>query len=51
MEEDSIEESLDDEEHEEVFTLGRMGTRSQTRINRYYTIDEVGEGLDIDENN
>jgi len=25
-------ELTDDEEHEEVFTLGRMGTRSQTRV-------------------
>ena len=47
-EEDPMEESLDDDEHEEVFTLGRMGTRSQTRINRYYTADEVEEGSDID---
>jgi hypothetical protein len=26
VEEDPMEESLDDDEHEEVFTLGRMGT-------------------------
>jgi hypothetical protein len=45
-------ESLDDkEEHKEVFTLGCMGTRSQTRVNRYYTADEAEEGLDVDENN
>jgi hypothetical protein len=45
-------ESLDDEEeHEEVFTLKRMGTRSQTRVNRYYTAEEAEEGLDVDENN
>lgn len=31
------ESSDDDEEHEEVTTLGRMATRSQTRVSRYYT--------------
>jgi hypothetical protein len=30
VEEDFMEESLDDDEHEEVFTLRRMGTQSQT---------------------
>jgi hypothetical protein len=49
---DNPAESLDDEkEHEEVFTLRRMGTRSQTRVNRYYAADEAEEGLDVDENN
>jgi hypothetical protein len=39
---DLVEESTDDEEeHEEVFTLGRMNTRSQTRVSRYYTHAEV----------
>jgi DDE superfamily endonuclease len=39
---DPVEETTDDEEeHEEVFTLGRMNTRSQTRVNRYYTHAEV----------
>jgi hypothetical protein len=33
--------SNDNDEHEEVFTLGRMNTRSQTRVNRYYTQEEV----------
>ena len=37
-----MEESTnDEEEHEEVFILGRMNTRSQTRVNRYYTHAEV----------
>src|SRR5277367_1886891 len=33
----------DDEEHEEVFTLGRMGTRSQTRVSQYFTNMEIEE--------
>jgi len=33
----------DDEEHEEVFALGRMGTRSQTRVNQYFTNMEIEE--------
>jgi hypothetical protein len=45
-------ESLDDkEEHKEVFTLRRMGTRSQTQVNRYYAAEEAEEaeeGLDVD---
>jgi hypothetical protein len=37
-----VEESSDDnDEHEEVFTLGRMSTRSQTRVSRYFTHVEV----------
>jgi hypothetical protein len=37
-----VEESSDDnDEHEEVFTLGRMSTRSQTRVSRYFTHAEV----------
>jgi hypothetical protein len=43
-------EEDEDEEDEEVFTLGRMNTRSQTRVNRYYTAEEV-ESLDIDVDN
>src|SRR5271163_2822904 len=38
----------DDEEHEEVFTLGRMGTRSQTRVNQYFTNMEIEEENRID---
>ena len=39
---DPVEESTNnEEEYEEVFTLGRMNTRSQTRVNRYYTYAEV----------
>ena len=39
---DPVEESSDDkEEYEEVFTLGRMNTRLQTRVSRYYTHAEV----------
>lgn len=41
-EKDPVEESTEDEEeHEEVFTLGRMNTRSQTRVSRYFTAAEV----------
>ena len=37
-----VEESSDDnDEHEEVFTLGRMSTRSQTRVSRYFTHVEI----------
>jgi hypothetical protein len=39
---DPVEECSDDEvEHEEVFTLGRMNTRSQTRVSQYYTHAEI----------
>ena len=39
---DLVEESSDDKgEHEEIFTLGRMNTRSQTRVSRYFTHAEV----------
>jgi hypothetical protein len=48
---DPTEPSDDEEEHKEVFTLRRMGTRSQTRVNRYYTADEAEKGPDVDENN
>jgi len=44
IEQDVEEESTDDqEEHEEVFTLGRMNTRSQTRVSWYFTAKEVEE--------
>ena len=33
----------DDDGHEEVLTLGRMHTRSQARVNRYYTAAENEE--------
>jgi hypothetical protein len=39
-------ELTDDEEHEEVFTLGRMGTRSQTRVSQYFTNMEIEEETD-----
>jgi hypothetical protein len=42
------ESSDDEEEHEGVFTLRRMGTRSQTRVNRYYAAEEAEEGPDVD---
>lgn len=45
---DTTEDEHEDE-HEEVFTLGSMSTPSQTRVNRYYTAEEV-EGLDVDIN-
>ena len=32
-----------EEGHEEVLTLGRMHTRSQARVNRYYTAAENDE--------
>ena len=35
------ESGSDNEQHEEVFTLGRMNTRSQTRVSRYFTNAEV----------
>jgi predicted nucleotidyltransferase len=39
---DLVEESSNNEgEYKEVFTLSRMNTRSQTRVNRYYTHIEV----------
>ena len=35
-------QSSDDEgEDEEIFILGRMNTRSQTRVSRYYTHAEI----------
>jgi len=39
----SEEESSADEEQHEVFTLGRMTTRSQVQVNRYFTTTEVEE--------
>jgi hypothetical protein len=37
-------ELLDDkEEHGEVFTLGRIGTRSQTQVSQYFTNIETKE--------
>jgi hypothetical protein len=42
-------ESLnDEEEHKEVFTLKNIDTRLQTRVNRYYDVEEVEEELDVD---
>ena len=39
---DHVEEDNEDEEEpEEVFTLGRMNTRSQTRVSRYFTAEEI----------
>jgi hypothetical protein len=39
---DPVEETTNnEEEYKEVFTLGRMNIRSQTRINRYYIYIEV----------
>jgi hypothetical protein len=37
----SEESGSNNEQHEEVFTLGRMNTRSQTRVSRYFTNAEV----------
>jgi hypothetical protein len=34
------------EKNKKIFILGRINTRSQTRVNRYYTAEEI-EGLDI----
>jgi hypothetical protein len=45
---DPIEETTNnEEEHKEVFTLSRMNTRSQTRINRYYTHTEVKADITV----
>jgi DDE superfamily endonuclease len=46
---DSEELDTDDEEHEEVQTLGRMSTRSQLRsqVNRYFTAMEATEEVDV----
>lgn len=41
----------DDDEHEEVFTLGRMSTRSQTRVNQYFTNTEIEDKTDSNDNN
>jgi hypothetical protein len=39
---DPVEESSDDDrEHKEVFTLGQISTRSQTKVSRYFTHTEV----------
>jgi hypothetical protein len=39
---DPVEESSDNNgEHKEVFTLGRISTRSQTKVSRYFTYTEV----------
>jgi hypothetical protein len=49
---DSEEKSSDnDQEHEEVTTLGRMATRSQTKaqVTRYYTAAEHIEDGDLEE--
>jgi hypothetical protein len=40
------EDKGDKDEREEVFTLGRMNTRSQTQVNLYYTAEEVAS-LDV----
>ena len=40
----------DEDGHEEVLTLGRMHTRSQARVNRYYTAAENDE-VEDDEGN
>jgi hypothetical protein len=57
---DAKEESTnDDKEHEEVFTLGRMNTQSQTRVSWYFTakeveaeeaiqVDIIGKGIKVD---
>jgi hypothetical protein len=39
-------ETKDDEEHEEVFTLGRMNTRSQTRVSWYFASEEIEHDKD-----
>jgi hypothetical protein len=55
-----IEDTDDEEEHEEVFTLGRMNTWSQTRVSWYFTTEEVEQetiriaeeiAIDIDDDN
>jgi hypothetical protein len=39
---DHVEEGNEDEEEpEEVFTLGRMNTRSQTQVSQYFTAEEI----------
>jgi hypothetical protein len=39
--EDNKDNKDNKDEHKEVFTLRRMNTRSQTRVNRYYTAEEL----------
>ena len=43
--------SDNEEEHEEVFTLGRMSTRSQTRVSQYFTNTEVEEETSSNDDN
>ena len=43
------EESEDEHEHEEVFTLGRMNTWSQTQVSRYFTAAEAEEAVETTE--
>ncbi len=35
------EDTEDEEEYEEIFIFGRMNTRSQTRVSRYFTTKEI----------
>jgi hypothetical protein len=37
----------EEQEYEEVFTLGRMGTRSQTQVSQYFTNMEIEEEIRI----
>jgi hypothetical protein len=46
-----IEDSNDEEEHKEVFTLKHINTQLQIRVSRYFTVEEIKGGLDVDEIN
>ena len=44
---DLVKESSDNDNlHKEVFTLGRINTRSQTRVSRYFTHAKVEADLE-----
>ena len=49
VKEESKDEDEDKDEHKEVFTLGRMNTRSQTRVSRYFTATEAEEVVETAE--
>jgi hypothetical protein len=55
MEEESLDNSDNgdngDKEHEEVFTLGQMNTRSQTRVSQYLTNIEIKGEINSNNNN
>lgn len=54
MDDDVVADDSEEQEHEEVFTLGRMGTRPQTRVSQYFINTEIEEEncirIDSDDN-